>query len=99
MKKEFKSMLVIGNVVLLLLFTACGGKDSSKDNNEVRVNNDNVSTISLERGNYIVDSEISSVLWECGWLGGNSHNGDVYLEEGLLLIKDNNNLTGNFWLI
>ena len=96
MKKEFKSMFVIGNVVCLLLFTACGGKDSSKSSNKEKAVNDNASTLSLVSGNYTADSESSSVLWECGWLGGNSHNGDVYLEEGLLSIKDNNNLTGSF---
>ena len=96
MKKEFKSMFVIGNVVCLLLFTACGGKDSSKSSNKVKAVNDNASALYLVSGNYTADSESSSVLWECGWLGGNSHNGDVYLEEGLLSIKDNNNLTGSF---
>ena len=96
MKKEFKSMFVIGNVVCLLFFTACGGKDSSKSSNKEKAVNDNASTLSLVSGNYTADLESSSVLWECGWLGGNSHNGDVYLEEGLLSIKDNNNLTGSF---
>ena len=96
MKKEFKSMFLIGNVVSLLLFTGCGGKDSYKSNNKVKAVNDNVSTLSLASGNYIAESESSSILWECAWLGGNSHNGDILLEEGQLSIKDNNNLTGSF---
>jgi len=96
MKKEFKSMFLIGNVFSLLLFTGCGGKDSSKSNNKVKAVNDNVSTLSLASGNYIAESESSSILWECAWLGGNSHNGDILLEEGQLSIKDNNNLTGSF---
>ena len=89
-------MFLIGNVVSLLLFTGCGGKDSSKSNNKVKAVNDNVSTLSLASGNYIAESESSSILWECAWLGGNSHNGDILLEEGQLSIKDNNNLTGSF---
>ena len=96
MKKEFKSMFLIGNVFSLLLFTGCGGKDSSKSNNKVKAVNDNVSTLSLASGNYIAESESSSILWECAWLGGNSHNGDILLEEGQLSIKDNNNITGSF---
>ena len=96
MKKEFKSMFLIGNVFSLLLFTGCGGKDSSKSNNKVKAVDDNVSTLSLASGNYIAESESSSILWECAWLGGNSHNGDILLEEGQLSIKDNNNLTGSF---
>ena len=89
-------MFLIGNVFSLLLFTGCGGKDSSKSNNKVKAVNDNVSTLSLASGNYIAESESSSILWECAWLGGNSHNGDILLEEGQLSIKDNNNLTGSF---
>ena len=96
MKKEFKSILVIGNILCLLLFTGCGGKDSSKNGNKMRTSENKVSTFSLDRGKYIADSESSAVFWECGWLGGKNHNGDVYLEEGLLFIKDNNNLTGSF---
>ena len=41
MKKEFKSMFVIGNVVCLLLFNACGGKDSSKSSKKEKAENDN----------------------------------------------------------
>ena len=96
MKKEFKSMFVIGNVVSLLLIIGCGGKDSSKSSKKVKAVNDNVSTLSLASGNYIAEAESSSIHWECGWLGGNSHNGDILLKEGQLSIKDNNNLTGSF---
>ena len=95
MKINYKVILI--NFVILCLIS-CGGKQKTTDQNQTKkvISQDSRSSLALTPGNYIIKSGSSSVLWECRWLGGNKHDGDIKLEKGSVTIKDGNDITGKF---
>ena len=96
MKKKNRLTFIFCNVLFLITLTGCGGNGGSKNAKESKITNKAVSTFSLNPGEYIADTDSSSVFWECGWIGGYSHNGDVSLEQGLLSVNYEKGLTGSF---
>jgi polyisoprenoid-binding protein YceI len=50
----------------------------------------------FKSGDYTANSDSSSILWECGWLGGRSHNGDVAIKEGSVNIKNGRIVSAGF---
>ena len=85
MKINNKSLLMTFVVFCLI---SCGGKEKSANQTKKLMIQDSESPLVFEPGNYTADSDSSSVLWECGWIGGSTHNGYVYLKEGLVNIKN-----------
>ena len=83
-------------MTLLFYLPGCGGKEKSANKTEILKVNKMTPSLVLEPGNYTADSDSSSVLWECGWIGGRTHNGDVYLKEGLVNIKNSGIVSGDF---
>ena len=97
MKRYNKSsVLILFIMTLLFYFPGCGGKEKSANKTEILKVNKMTPSLVLEPGNYTADSDSSSVLWECGWIGGRTHNGDVYLKEGLVNIKNSGIVSGDF---
>ncbi len=95
MKINYKVILI--NFVILCLIS-CGAKQKTTDQNQTKklISQNSRSSLALTPGIYIIESDSSSVLWECRWLGGNKHDGDIKLEKGSVTIKDGNDITGQF---
>ncbi|SVB84054.1 uncharacterized protein METZ01_LOCUS236908, partial [marine metagenome] len=93
MKINNKSLLMTFVVFCLI---SCGGKEKSANQTKKLMIQDSESPLVFEPGNYTAESDSSSVLWECGWIGGRTHNGDVYLKEGLVNIKNSGIVSGDF---
>ena len=83
-------------IAYLFSFISCGFKEKSTNKPEKFNLDNNVALLVFDAGNYIAESDSSSVFWECRWLGGKKHDGDVYLEQGSVNIKDDGNISGNF---
>ena len=83
-------------IAYLFSFISCGVKEKSTNKPEKFKLDNNVALLVFDAGNYIAESDSSSVFWECRWLGGKKHDGDVYLEQGSVNIKDDGNISGNF---
>ena len=92
MKINYKVILI--NFVILFLIS-CGGKQKTTDQNQTKklISQNLRSSLALTPGTYIIESDSSSVLWECRWLGGNKHDGDIKLEKGSVTIKDGNDVS------
>ena len=95
MKINYKVILI--NFVILCLIS-CGVKQNTTGQNQTKkeISQNSSSSLALISGTYIIESDSSSVLWECRWLGGNKHDGDIKFEKGSVTIKDGNDITGQF---
>ena len=95
MKINYKISLI--NFVILCLIS-CGGKQNTTGQNQTKkeISQNSSSSLALISGTYIIESDSSSVLWECRWLGGSKHDGDLKLEKGSVTIKDGNDINGQF---
>ncbi|MEC7849442.1 MAG: YceI family protein, partial [Candidatus Neomarinimicrobiota bacterium] len=89
-----KKAFIINFVVLCII--SCGGKEKTANQTEKLKDDNNVALLVFDAGNYVAESDSSSVFWGCRWLGGSKHDGDVYLEQGSVYIKDDGNISGNF---
>ena len=83
-------------IAYLFSFISCGVKEKSTNKPEKFKLDNDVALLVFDAGKYIAESDSSSVFWECRWLGGKKHDGDVYLEQGSVNIKDDGNISGNF---
>ena len=95
MKINYKVFLI--NFVILCLMS-CGGKQKAPDQNQIEkiITKDSRPLFIFAPGDYIVELNSSSIYWECNWLGGNKHDGGIYLDKGFISIKDDNKITGSF---
>ena len=80
-------------IAYLFSFISCGVKEKSTIKPEKFKLDNDVALLVFDAGKYIAESDSSSVFWECRWLGGKKHDGNVYLEQGSLNIKDDGNIS------
>ena len=77
--------------------SSCAKKDSSdKLNNRFESSSNAFKAFVLEPGNYDLKLGSSRLNWECGWLGGRSHDGDIKFKNGKIEIKNKNSIVGKF---
>ena len=77
--------------------SSCAKKDSSdKLNNRFESATNASKAFVLDPGNYELKLDSSRLNWECGWLGGMSHNGDIKFKNGKIEIKNKNSIAGKF---
>ena len=94
MKKNLQVFLL---VITCFYISSCAKKDSSdKLNNRFESSSNASKAFVLESGNYELKLDSSRLDWECGWLGGMSHNGDIKFKNGKIEIKNNNSAFGKF---
>ena len=94
MKKNLQIFLLI---ITCFYISSCAKKDSSdKSNNRFESSANASKAFLLESGNYELKLDSSRLDWECGWLGGMSHNGDIKFKNGKIEIKNNNSVFGKF---
>ena len=94
MKKNLQVFLL---VITCFYISSCAKKDSSdKLNNRFESSANASKVFVLESGNYELKLDSSRLDWECGWLGGMSHNGDIKFKNGKIEIKNNNSAFGKF---
>jgi len=94
MKKNLQIFLL---VITCFYISSCAKKDSSdKSNNRFESSANASKAFLLESGNYELKLDSSRLDWECGWLGGMSHNGDIKFKNGKIEIKNNNSVFGKF---
>ena len=96
MKINKNSVPSILFIAYLFSFISCGVKEKSTNKPEKFKLDNDVALLVFDAGKYIAESDSSSVFWECRWLGGKKHDGNVYLEQGSVNIKDDGNISGNF---
>ena len=96
MRMNKNSIPIILFIAYLFSFISCGVKEKSANKHEKLKVDNNVALLVFDAGNYVAESDSSSVFWGCRWLGGNKHDGDVYLEQGSVNIKDDGDISGNF---
>ena len=96
MRMNKNSIPIILFIAYLFSLISCGVKEKSANKHEKLKDDNNVALLVFDAGNYIAESDSSSVFWGCRWLGGNKHDGDVYLEQGSVNIKDDGDISGNF---
>ena len=96
MKINKSSVPSILFIAYLFSFISCGVKEKSTNKPEKFKLDNDVALLVFDAGKYIAESDSSSVFWECRWLGGKKHDGNVYLEQGSVNIKDDGNISGNF---
>ena len=97
MKRNNNNFLLVLFFITTLFFAPnCGGKDKSENKSvELKVKK-GTSSLVFKSGDYSANSDSSSILWECGWLGGRSHNGDVAIKEGSVNIKNGRIVSAGF---
>jgi len=97
MKRNNNNFLLVLFFMTTLFFAPnCGGKEKSANKTvELKIKKD-TSSLVFKSGDYTAYSDSSSVLWECGWLGGRSHNGDVAIKEGSVNIKNGGIVSADF---
>ena len=94
MKKNLQIFLL---VITCFYILSCAKKDSSdKLNNRFERSANASKAFVLESGNYKLKLDSSRLDWECGWLGGMSHNGDIKFKNGKIEIKNKNSASGKF---
>ena len=96
MRINKNSIPIILFIAYLFSFSSCSVKEKSANKHEKLKDDNNVALLVFDAGSYVAASDSSSVFWECRWLGGSKHDGDVYLEKGSVNIKDDGNISGNF---
>ena len=96
MRINKNSIPIILFIAYLFSFSSCSVKEKSANKHEKLKDDNNVALLVFDAGNYVAASDSSSVFWGCRWLGGSKHDGDVYLEQGSVNIKDDGNISGNF---
>ena len=94
MKKNLQVFLL---VITCFYISSCAKKDSSdKLNNRFESATNASKAFVLDPGNYELKLDSSRLNWECGWLGGMSHNGDIKFKNGKIEIKNKNSIAGKF---
>ena len=96
MRINKNSIPIILFIAYLFSLISCGVKEKSANKHEKLKYDNSVALLVFDAGNYVAESDSSSVFWGCRWLGGNKHDGDVYLEQGSVNIKDDGDISGNF---
>jgi len=96
MRINKNSIPIILFIAYLFSLISCGVKEKSANKHEKLKDDNSVALLVFDAGNYVAESDSSSVFWGCRWLGGNKHDGDVYLEQGSVNIKDDGDISGNF---
>ena len=96
MRMNKNSIPIILFIAYLFSFISCGVKEKSANKHEKLKDDNSVALLVFDAGNYVAESDSSSVFWGCRWLGGNKHDGNVYLEQGSVNIKDDGDISGNF---
>ena len=68
-----------------------------KEDNELFKEDESGTTkMVLKSGDYVPQYDSSSILWECTWLAGKAHNGDISIKEGSVKIEDGALVYANF---
>tara|TARA_Y100001970_G_scaffold291339_1_gene428120 strand:- start:639 stop:1307 length:669 start_codon:yes stop_codon:yes gene_type:complete len=93
MKIKYRWFLI--NLIIFCLIS-CGGKQKPKNQTDKILSKDSKSPIELISGNYIINHESSIVFWEGGKLSGSTHDGDILLKSGDIIISESKNISGNF---
>ena len=85
--------LLIHIIIGILLIVGCSTEDKKGVNND---RSSSVKPMVLKAGVYEAINDSSKILWECEWLGGARHDGDVQLVSGFVDISETSNVSGKF---
>lgn len=97
LNKMKKNLQICFLVITCFYISSCAKKDSSdKLNNRFESATNASKAFVLDPGNYELKLDSSRLNWECGWLGGMSHNGDIKFKNGKIEIKNKNSIAGKF---
>ena len=85
--------LLIHIIIGILLIVGCSTEDKKGISND---RSSSVKPMVLKAGGYEAINDSSKILWECEWLGGAKHDGDVQLVSGFVDISETSNVSGKF---
>ena len=93
MNIHYKVLIISLSVFYLI---SCGSKQKTVDESKGIMSNKPGEVLRLEPGSYSVLIDSSMVFWEGGKLSGSTHDGNLLLNSGSVIISDSKTISGEF---